>query len=775
MTTTRLFKISLAFRLALSALGPAKAAPLPTVTLVENGRPNGVILLAAEGDKDEDLAARELQEYVQKISGAALEIRRIAPADAANVAAGIATQKQVAIQLGQTAATPSVLDNLRAKGTDPDSFVVRVEPGAVKVAGLSPEGTLFGTYEMLEQLGVRWFMPGDIGTVIPRSKTVSLPRQETIQVPSFTGRWHGGSAFPEWARHVRMGGPSAPPAHGIPGTSQKEFANHPEWFALVDGKRSPKAKQLCISNPEVLQRTIAATREYFRKRPGAMWIGMGPNDGGGFCECEVCRAHDGGDWDPFVNERSLTDRYIWFFNQVLDGIKDEFPDKKLSFYSYHTYMRPPVKIKPDPRIVPQLAPITLCRVHGMNNSVCPERSYYKFLIEGWNKVLPVIYDRGYWFNLADPGFPFSEVHKMRDEIPAAHAYGIKGWRVETVNHWASETPSLYIAARLMWNHEADVDALLRDFAEKFFGPARQPMAQYLALMDAALRDTDHHTGSAFDMPLFYPHTLRDEARKYLESAKQQAGEGDYGKRVAIFGASFDYLEAFLSMLEHRDAYEFAAAKADLDRLDTMQKTLIAHDPPLINARVAPGYLKRFFRQPVEQGFARTTGGNELAAAFKDEWSFQIDPQKVGEDIGLWKADARGNNWQTIRTFSHSWSDQGLRTYKGEAWYRQEIEIPARFKGKRLFLWFGGVDEKAKVWLNGQLIGISHGGAFLPFEMDATPVALPGARNVVTVRLINENVDELGTGGITAPAFFYAPAAGQNAELSNVRELQPTFP
>ena len=56
------------------------------------------------------------------------------------------------------------------------------------------------------------------------------------------------------------------------------------------------------------------------------------------------------------------------------------------------------------------------------------------------------------------------------------------------------------------------------------------------------------------------------------------------------------------------------------------------------------------------------------------------------------------------------------------------------QGKRIFLWFGGVDEKAKVWVNGKPIGISHGGAFLPFELDATAAIMPGARNVVTVRL-----------------------------------------
>ena len=117
----------------------------------------------------------------------------------------------------------------------------------------------------------------------------------------------------------------------------------------------------------------------------------------------------------------------------------------------------------------------------------------------------------------------------------------------------------------------------------------------------------------------------------------------------------------------------------------------------------------------------------------------------------------------------------MRYYKGEAWYRQEVEIPARFKGKRIFLWFGGVDEKAKVWVNDKTVGISHGGAFLPFELDATEAIRAGARNVVTVRLINEHVNELGTGGIMAPVMFYAPAAGKDAQLENVRDLKPTFP
>jgi len=99
----------------------------------------------------------------------------------------------------------------------------------------------------------------------------------------------------------------------------------------------------------------------------------------------------------------------------------------------------------------------------------------------------------------------------------------------------------------------------------------------------------------------------------------------------------------------------------------------------------------------------------------------------------------------------------------------------RCRGKRIFLWCGGVDEAAKVWVNGQPIGISHGATFYPFELDATDAVRPGQLNTVVICVANNRVNELGTGGIVAPVMFYAPKDGENAELRNVRDLKPTFP
>ena len=152
----------------------------------------------------------------------------------------------------------------------------------------------------------------------------------------------------------------------------------------------------------------------------------------------------------------------------------------------------------------------------------------------------------------------------------------------------------------------------------------------------------------------------------------------------------------------------------------------------------------------------------------------MDPAKVGEDIGLWRLEVTGGNWQRLKTSSSSWSNQGLRYYKGLAWYRTTVEVPAKFAGQRIFLWCGGVDEAAKVWVNGQHIGNSPGAAFYPFEMDATAAVKPG-RNSLVFLISNQVVNELGTGGIVAPVMLYAPALGKDAKLENIRDLKPTFP
>ncbi|MFW6161997.1 MAG: DUF4838 domain-containing protein [Planctomycetota bacterium] len=745
------------YRLLTALWMVACTAPgLRAATLVREGKAAAAVVLPVEPEPDERLAAEELIEHVLKISGAKL----------ATVPPGKVPQGLLPIRLGG-AADPRLDALVREQGADPASFALVVTPEGVAVRGLSAEGTLFGVYELLEQLGVRWFMPGEFGTVLPNAKTLTVEAQRTVQVPSFKSRHlQTVSQRDKWYRRVRLGGPRFPGCHGIK-IGKASVKDEPELFALHNGTRH--RRQLCVSNPEVLRRAIETTRAYFRKHPDHPWIGMGPGDGGGFCQCPRCQALDAGDYDPLYNAVSVTDRYVGFFNRVLEGIADEFPDKKLCFYAYHRYIRPPVRVKPSRRIVPAFAPIGYCRVHGMSNPLCPERAYIRTLVEGWSKLVPEFYERGYYFNLACPGFPFNKIHAIRDEVDVYRRLGVAGWRVETMPHWGSMTPSIYLAARLFWNAEADVDALKQDFYAKFFGPAAEPMGRYVEATIAALRDGNYHTGSSFNMPDFYPPRLRRRLRADLDEAARLAPDGLYADRVAAFRLPFDFLEHFLAMLDHRNAFDFQAAQRDLDALRAVRQKAVAHDPPLLYPRAARSYMRRFWAPCTEQGAERLRRG-DLVAGLPDQWAFRIDSTGAGEAFQWWSARLPESDWQRLRTKTASWSDQGLRYYKGLAWYRARVTIPARFRGRKVMLWFGGVDEKAKVWVNDRLLGESFAPgpglpgvprAFKPFELNATEALRFGAENVVTVKITNERLNELGTGGITAPVMFYAPAQEAN--------------
>src|SRR5690606_13451972 len=113
----------------------------------------------------------------------------------------------------------------------------------------------------------------------------------------------------------------------------------------------------------------------------------------------------------------------------------------------------------------------------------------------------------------------------------------------------------------------------------------------------------------------------------------------------------------------------------------------------------------------------------------------------------------------------SWSNQGLRYYFGQTWYRQTVYVPDTDRNRPLRLWFAGVDNTVEVWVNGQFVGANHqgaafdldayGSAFRPFEFTVTDAIRRGAPNVITVRHVRPGTNEIGTGGLVGPVLLYA--------------------
>ena len=121
------------------------------------------------------------------------------------------------------------------------------------------------------------------------------------------------------------------------------------------------------------------------------------------------------------------------------------------------------------------------------------------------------------------------------------------------------------------------------------------------------------------------------------------------------------------------------------------------------------------------------------------WRFQLDPYNEGEALG-WHTPAHDVRfWREVSVpcvFDRC--GPAMAGYEGKGWFRREMVIPAEWEGKRVELSFGAVNYRARVWVNGRLVG-DHEDGFLPFAFPIEGVVTPGETAVIVVRTDNERL------------------------------------
>ena len=262
--------------------------------LVTNGTSSYTIVLPKNPTAVEETAARELQENLKKISGALLPVVRN-PEFAG-----------CSIRLGQSP------ENARLLGIDfsvlkPDEIILKKTGNDLILTGDSTRGVLYAVYEFLEDLGVRRWTRWDMD--IPVKKTIPLKNYDIRYAPPFAGRDRLGGPGGEFAAWMRVNGHylGIPESHGgvlklvgwchtfgmmIP--RQQYFEKHPEYFALVNGRRGPWVPscgevQLCLTNPEVLRLLTEKTLAWLRKEKNPRIISVSQNDSWGRMADNYCR------------------------------------------------------------------------------------------------------------------------------------------------------------------------------------------------------------------------------------------------------------------------------------------------------------------------------------------------------------------------------------------------------------------------------------------------------------------------------------------------------
>jgi beta-galactosidase len=132
----------------------------------------------------------------------------------------------------------------------------------------------------------------------------------------------------------------------------------------------------------------------------------------------------------------------------------------------------------------------------------------------------------------------------------------------------------------------------------------------------------------------------------------------------------------------------------------------------------------------------------LRKSLNSGWAFKRQassgPAVEPEFVGAEKPDYDDSSWTQVH-LPHTWDatpDNPFTTtdhFHGLGWYRGRLEVPAEWRGRRVFLEFNGVFQIADVWLNARQIG-QHIGGYTGFEFDVTDALKWDGTNLVVVRV-----------------------------------------
>jgi len=548
------------------------------VLLVEEGAARCRIVAAGP---DAARPAAELAGYLERVSGAKVPVVAV---DGGEKASGGGVEGAAAD--GETAVGPvellvggrAAVERARRLGVlceeaewetlSAEGYIVRSSTRAVLLAGKSELALYYAVDRFLEkELGVRWFMPGEIGEVVPEgeSRTLRIGPVDERWEPSFAMRWVGRG---DWARRngmnvaVDCGGEFKVKwfvhtfTHLLP--PEQYAAEHPEYYALVNDKRvgqsgKPSRIQLCTSNPDVVREVAANIIKIREAEPDLKMISLDPMDSQIFCQCERCRALDEPGAGP---HNAVSRRLVLFYNQVADLVRGRFPDLLLKSIAYQKYAAPPL----DPALrlgdtnVLQLCRF-MCHNHALSDTSCPyNRAYGEYLL-GWrerakNVALYEYYNKVSWLEL-----PWPIVHTLRKDIPWFRDLGLFGLATQYRENLGSNGLVYYVAARLLRDPDTDVDALLEDFYGRFYAEAAGPMRDYYeSLEEAAARSGLHLARQrpyAEAVALFTPELLK-KLDGCVARAERAAESKKVRTRVALVRASLEYAKVCVEYLRTLD-------------------------------------------------------------------------------------------------------------------------------------------------------------------------------------------------------------------------------
>ena len=525
------------------------------------------------------------------VADAALPVQRAAAEELASYAGKIVGQKIEVMMLNKLAADAPGLSFFvgegaveRSLGQSPkpwktEEWMLRTVGNGLVLAGKdaagdpwairTEAGTMLAVYTLLEDhLGVRWFWPGEFGEHVPSNADATVPVLDERRPPAFEIRsmqmgypsiYHTktfNEAARKWTRRARLGwvksaifGHSWGSAFDL--RKDETFKQHPEWFALVGGKRRPP--QMCTTHPEVIARMV----DYVLGGKSDN-MNISPSDGGGFCECERCKALDVPGVLAYDKKTpQLSDRLWTYANEVARRVREKNPAKGCGMFAYTFYHKPPLKItKLEPNLYISFA--FQCAAHRDPENLREWRES----VSGWQKFSPKMVIREGWGSHYFLDLPWIHHQQIINNLAEGNRLGFIAAYGEGSKCFATQAPNMWAITHMMWDPKRDSTHLMRDFYQSAYGPVAKEMEAFFETcnrsLDANFSKRDRvidATGLAYANLIaswgrFIPPSAIEEAENHLKAAEAKAPSGEYADRVKFHRFGHEYTKVLLELLEN---------------------------------------------------------------------------------------------------------------------------------------------------------------------------------------------------------------------------------
>ncbi|NLF22904.1 MAG: DUF4838 domain-containing protein [Lentisphaerae bacterium] len=496
-----------------------------------DGQTSWRVYLAATSAPAVRYAVEELTNALKQVSGADFPVQQggEVPASGA-IVVGDLTDPLIAGLARELKLEPGEVEQSAVKTIDERLFL----------AGNQPRGALYAVYGFLnQQLGVRWLWPGESGTFMPPRAQWTLPQLAQTHTPGYPfrgfhlcGDWRDHQAFRRWMarnfvnvhRHAapvaeqRLGFHSMYSSHNAHLRADRYFADHPDYFAEIDGKRYPSS--ICMSHPEVLAEVARNLLDYLRRQPQIEILSIFPSDNQDYCRCADCAKMD------------LSTAWFTFYNRLTDRLKAEYPRLKFATIAYQGYREVPAVPVRNTLFV-EYATYGRCNAHPFSDTNCTRNAHVLQAFDAWEKTGVPVGNYGYEFDVFRRNACFTPFFTMiEDAIREGHRRGQAALITEVVlsPRTGPVTSVLavqnrlptYLYAQLMWDPSRAADELLADWCRTAYGDAAAPMLDYFRAMGESWTDMDRHPGILGDAMSVADAFVTEALQTRVERAFDQA-------------------------------------------------------------------------------------------------------------------------------------------------------------------------------------------------------------------------------------------------------------